>query len=63
MRLGDPGDPLGIVKEREIRLYEQMVYVQTRICSGKWDGDFEIQTDHLISTRRSDLVIVNKKAK
>ena len=23
--------------------------------------DFEIQTDHLISTRRPDLVIVNKK--
>ena len=23
--------------------------------------DFEIQTDHLISTRRSDLVIINKK--
>ena len=25
--------------------------------------DFEIQTDHLISTRRPDLVIVNKKKK
>ena len=23
--------------------------------------DFEIQTDHLISARRSDLVIINKK--
>ena len=25
--------------------------------------DFEIQTDHLISTRRPDLVIINKKKK
>ena len=25
--------------------------------------DFEIQTDHLISTRRPDLVIINKKRK
>ena len=27
----------------------------------KIPGDFEIQTDHLISARRLDLVIVNKK--
>ena len=26
-------------------------------------SDFEIQTDHLISTRRPDLVIVNKERK
>ena len=25
--------------------------------------DFEIQTDHLIPTRKSDLVIINKKKK
>ena len=26
-------------------------------------GDFDIQTDHLISTRRPDLIIINKKKK
>ena len=34
-----------------------MVYVQPRI----WDS--EIQTDHLISAKRTDLVIVNKRKK
>ena len=29
----------------------------------KFSGDFEIQTDHPISTRRPDLVIVHKEKK
>ena len=32
------GDPLGIVQEVELWLYERMVYVQTRICPRKWDA-------------------------
>ena len=44
--------------------YEQIVYAQPSICSGEWDKlswDFDIQTDHLISARRSNLIIINKK--
>ena len=29
----------------------------------KLPWDFDIQTDHLISTRRPDLIIINKKKK
>ena len=36
-----------------------MVYAQTTSCP--WD--FNIQTDHLISARRPDLIIINKKKK
>ena len=36
----------------------------TNICPGEWDIqtplEFDIQTDHLISTRRPDLTIINK---
>ena len=43
-----------------------MVYAQPRILleneMHKILWDFGIQTDHLISARRTDLVIVNKKA-
>ena len=42
-----------------------MVYTQTRICPKEWDekirSDFVIQTDHLISARRPDLMIIKKK--
>ena len=43
-----------------------MVYAQPSICPRKlhkllWD--FDIQTDHLISARRPDLIIINKKEK
>ena len=56
------------MQEVEIWPYEEMVYVQLGICPEKWKAkkncwDFEIQTDHLISARRQDLVIVNKKKK
>ena len=44
-----------------------MVYAQTRNCpeneAHKILGDFEIQTDYLISAWRRDLEIVNKKKK
>ena len=38
-----------------------MIYAQTRICSRKWDSDFEIQTDHLILAWRSNLELFNNK--
>ena len=42
-----------------------MIYTRSRIRSGnemhKILRDFEMETDHLISTRRPDPVIVNKK--
>ena len=44
-----------------------MVYAQPNICPGEcytehlWD--FDVQTDHLISARRPDLIIINKKKK
>ena len=42
-----------------------MVYAQPGICpeneTYKLLLDFEVQTDHLISARRPDLVIPNKK--
>ena len=58
---------MGIVQEIDISPNEQMVYVQPRICpiekSPKILWDFDIQTDHLISARRTNLEIVNKKKK
>ena len=44
-----------------------MVYTQSRICPEEWEAKdslwFKIETDHLISTRRPDLVIINEKKK
>ena len=45
-----------------------MVYVQPYICPDEWDThkllqDFDIQMYHLISARRPDLMIINKKKK
>ena len=44
-----------------------MVYTQTRISPSVWDVknplDFGIQRDHLISVRRPDIGMVNKKKK
>ena len=48
---------MGIVQEIEIWPFEQMVYAQPNISPGEWD----IHTDHLISDRRPDLIIINKK--
>ena len=36
--MGGKGDPLGIVYEREIWPYYQMVHVQTIIRPGEWDA-------------------------
>ena len=41
-----------------------MVYAQPSTCPRKWHPhkllwDFEIQTDHLLSARRPDLIIIN----
>ena len=44
--------------------YEQMVYAQPSILENdthKLQWDFNIQADHLISTRRPDFVIVHKE--
>ena len=43
-----------------------MEYAQPNISPGEWDtqnsyGIFDIQKDHLISTRRPDLIIIHKK--
>ena len=42
-----------------------MIYAQPSTCPDKhklrWD--FDIHTDHLISARRPDLIIINKKKK
>ena len=42
-----------------------MVYIRPRICLGEWVTltffDFDIQTDHLISARQPDLIIINRK--
>ena len=42
-----------------------MAYAQPNICPGKWDVQtllgFQIQTDPLISTRQSDIIIMKKK--
>ena len=38
-----------------------MVYAQPSICPHKLRWDFDIHTDHLISARRPDLIIINKK--
>ena len=41
---------------------KKMIYAQPRIRAGKWNTQtFATQTDHQISTRRLDLVIVSKK--
>ena len=41
-----------------------MVYAQPSTCPRKWHTqtprEFDIQTDHLISARRPDLIIINK---
>ena len=56
--MGAQGDLLGIVLEILIWSYEQMVYAQPRVHSGKWDAQdslgFEIQMDHLILGHESD---------
>ena len=58
---------MGIVQEIEIWPYYQNVYAQTRIRPEnellKIHLGFELQTDHLISARRPDLVIKKEKKK
>ena len=54
-KLDGEGNSLEIVQEIENWPYKQMVYAQTRISL--WE------TDHLISDRRPDIVIVKKKKK
>ena len=36
--MGGKGDPLGIVQEIKILLYNQIVYAQTRIGRREWDA-------------------------
>ena len=45
-----------------------MVCAQTSSCPGEWPTlkllcDFDIQTDHLISARRPDLIVINNNNK
>ena len=59
-RLGGKGDPLGIVQETGI-MHKSESILKNEIH--KIPRGFEIQTDHLISARRPDLVIVDKREK
>ena len=62
IHLGRQGDSLGDVQV--IWLYEQMVYAQPRIRPGEWHAwNFDVQTGHLISARRPELIIMNSKKK
>ena len=58
-------DPPGIVASGFNLSTRTYGYSQPIISPGDWDTqilwDFEIQTNHLISARRPDQVIVNKK--
>ena len=58
-------DPLGSVQEIEISPCKRMVYALLEMRPRKKDAqplwDFQIQIDHLISARRTDLLTVNKK--
>ena len=60
------GDLLGNVQEIWIWPSHQMVYAQPTTCPRKWHTQTpmgRIQTDHLISARRPDFIIINKKKK
>ena len=59
--LGRNGDPLWIVQEIKILPIYQMAFWRMKIK--KISGDFEIQTDHLISAWNVELVITKKKKK
>ena len=64
--MGEQGDPRGDGQEFEIWPYEQTVYAQPSICPNGWHiklWAFDIQTDHLISVTRTDLIVINKKRK
>ena len=63
-QLGWQGDPLGNVQEIEIwhlkwYMPHPVPVIENDIHKLLWD--FNIQTDHLISARRQDLIIMNKK--
>ena len=61
--IGWEGDPLGIVQKIKIWPFYQMQKPESVLANETHEilNDFEIQTDHLISTKRLDLVIVNRK--
>ena len=63
--MGGQTDPLEIVQEISVWPYEQMVYAQNTIGPEDWHTQtplgFDIQTDHLISARRPDLLIINNE--
>ena len=60
--MGGKSDPLGIVQEIEIdHMHNPKSIPKNETHKPFWE--FGIQTDHLISTRRPDLVSVNKKKK
>ena len=60
-------DPLRIVQKVKIWPFYQMVYAKSRIYPRERDTtylwNFEIQSDHLILTRRPDTELINKKKK
>ena len=62
---GGQGDPLGIVEKLTFDQTNKWYIHNTKFVleneTHKLLWDFEIQTDHLISTRRIDQVIINKK--
>ena len=66
-RLGRQGDPLEMCKKFTFD-HTNKCYMHNSVPvqendSHKLQWDFDIHTDHLISTRRPDLIIINKKKK
>ncbi len=63
--IGGQGDPLVIVQEIEVLPYTKWYMHNSEYVleneTHKLLWDFEIQTDHIISARRPDLIIINKK--
>ena len=63
--MGRQGDPLGIVQEIKLDhtnkwyMYNPAAVLENVMHKLLWD--FEIQTDHIISARQPDLIIITKK--
>ena len=58
----EKGDSQGIVSETKICVYRKMVYAQTRTYPRKWMRKILFQTDDRILARKSNLLLIDKKA-
>ena len=61
------GDPQRIAQETKIQPYYQLANYKSKTVqeNGTCESfrNFEIQTDHLLLAKRSDLIFINKKTK